>query len=421
VTILRTGSIGAFRSNAIRFRVLGTRSLGQHPLNQTVPSFGLLRDGCELPGGRLTLNEAQRAVLLEFPEAVSANGYYFATSDAGSEAADVISWSVEASAGNGSTWDAVGASVWRQYGDGTLGVYSHLPYPTPVARGYRVRVDYRIPWQWVLDTVVAHAVYAVGWSLSGVSCSFGREHLAKPMALVMSVPTTLLFLAEAIGYHAEGQMFTAMSVWIEYGPAQVVWIAGLAFFEAQLIWVLLLFSLSVLATLILRDTVLYGRPIMVPLSSFLTESSGFLTLLFVMAAMYFRRRAIRRAISLVVLDRAKYDTIWAALMNDPDTLRALLDVRRATADLQGRCALPARQLNRRLLCCGRPPPGLGGPAFRLAQSAARVDAMGALELSSPVYSLDQLFVQASCLELLLCRKIKVLIVHGCGCGSTAVR
>ncbi len=36
-------------------------------------------------------------------------------------------------------------------------------------------------------------------------------------------------------------------------------------------------------------------------------------------------------------------------MADPDTLRALLDVRRATADLQGRCALPARQRNRRLL------------------------------------------------------------------------
>jgi hypothetical protein len=410
VTILWTGSIGAFRSSAVRFRVLGSRGPGQHPLNQTVPSFGLLRDGCEVPGGRLTLDEAQRAGLLEFPDVVSANGYYFATSEAGPEAADAVLWSVEAIDDNRSTWTGVGASAWLQNSDGTLGLYQHLHYRTPTGRGFRIQVDHRIQWQWVIDSLVSRSIYAMMWFCTGVCGLIGREHKAKSIALTLSSLTATILAVEAIGYHMEGQMFSAASVWIECGPTQIIWIFGILLFETQIIWVLLIFSISILATLILRDTVLFRRPIMIPISTYLT-GAGILTLMFVIAVMYFRRRAIRRAKSLTVKDKETYDEVWNTLTGDSVSMLMLRDVQQAAAALNTRCTLPARQLNRLLAYCGSPPSSVNGssPSFVLGQSTSRLDLMGKLELLTPVHSLDQLFVQATCLEPMLCTKIKVLI------------
>ena len=411
--ILAKGSIGAFQCSSARMRVLEQQGITRNsfPINQTISSFGLLRDGCAVPGGNVSfqIDHEQLVVRVDFPSPINANGYYFVTSEAGSSGADPVRWTVEVLEYNSSAWLQVGASAWRQYSDGTLGLYSQLPFPTPTSRDYRVTVDYRIPWEWIVDAVVANIIYAAGWFSSAFTGLIGREHWCRTTVLNMSILAALFFLVEAIGYHLDGLTFTAISLWIEYGPTQLIWIIGIAFFEAQIIWTFFFFSISVLVTLVARDSVLYGQSVLVPVNSFCT-SSGMLILLFVVTIFYFRRRTIKRATNLVMKDMAHYDSSWSAVIGDPESMRALITVRQISQQLDARCVHPARQLNRQLPCHGRPLLSLGcGPVagVMLAQSAMRVDAMGELKFANPVCSLDQLFVQASCLEPLLREKVKV--------------
>ena len=396
-------------------QILSFRSKSHVQVNESVSQFGLLRDGCAVNGSRLTFDQVQQAVRLDFDEQISGNGYFFVTSAVSADS-DPVKWVIDVLLDDNTTWMPVGASCWKQYSDGTLGLYPQLPYPTPLARGDSVTVDYSISWEWIVDTVAANVGYSIGWFCSAMSGVLGREHISKQVVLAMSIATAFLFISEAIGYHLDGLTYTAASIWIEYGPTQVIWICGIAFFEAQIIWVLLLFSLSVLVTLIGRDFLLYGRPMLVPLTTFMT-SSGILVMIFVIIILYFRRRAVLRALKLITADRMHYDVAWAAVIANSDSLNSLSEIRKVVQQLKTRCIYPARQLNRLLPACGRPqmtPTELSCRATKktivaqkLARCALCMDIMGELEFSSPVCSLDQLFVQAACLEPLLREKVKV--------------
>lgn len=447
LSITQAGSAGTFRCTSVRLRVLGLRdsAVSEYPINGTLSSFGLLRANCPVQGGSLTFDTQECAARVDFAEPTHADGYYFRNSESWPSTFDPVRWVVEATEDNGTRWLEVGASGWRMYGDGTFGLYPHLPYPTPTSRGAIVMVDHGIPWEWIVDTVVVNAIYAVGWFSTALVGAIGRERSAKTVALIMMVPAAFLYVVEAAGYHFDGQVYTALSIWIEYGPTQIIMTCGIAFFEAEIMLVLLLFSLSVLVTLIGRDTFLYGRSILIPITSFLT-SSACLVLVFVVIILFLRYRVMRRAKGLVKADEMQYDSAWLQLIKDERSLGALRQICCIVEMLDKRPKFPARQLNRQLPCCwcdGQPRRRGQCACITLARKTSYITVVDSsdsfstarssmdsldwkpylfqkrgpnhngstlfagLNKNSPVRSLDQLFVQASCLEPLLRNKVKV--------------
>ena len=406
ISILQSGAIGAFTASSLRLQILEVDG-GDVPPTSINMSFGLLLDGCAVPGGRLIQIGDTDTVFLNFSTPVSANGYYI---DTFGQSVYPVRWLVEASS-NMSDWMAVGASVWRQYDDGTMGLYSHLRYSASSPDRGHVTVDHRIPWEWTVDSVVANIIYGLGWFCQAIVGMAGRENLVRQLLLAMSLSASLLFVVEAVGYHLDGQLYTAVSIWIEFGPSQLIWNIGIAFFGGQVLGVLAIFALSVLCTLIARDTGLYWRPIIVPLSSFLTSSS-MLILTFVAMIFCARRWIIHRSVQLVIPDKEKYDASWAELTDNPEVMQEILTLQNMVTELESRIALPARQLNLNYRCqkCGREC-GAQHPCsyVQLPRGSCQVSTYSAarLELSSPVRSLDQLFIQARCLGPLLREKSKV--------------
>jgi hypothetical protein len=434
--ILQQGSIGAFQATAARLVPKGLRDPAAWPSNSTVSSLCLTHNGCRVAGGNVSV--AAGVVRVDFAAQEAADGYFFSTAEAGPAGLDPVQWVLEASRDGGGLWETVGASCWRQYSDGSVGFYPHLPFPTPGDRGSVVQIDYRIPWEWGLDAVAANSIYAAGWFAATASGLVGREHVARNIILWMSCAAALVFFVEALGYLLANEGYTALSVLIEYGPSQAVWIVGLAFFESKLMHMLLWFGLTVLCTLLARDVALYQRPATVPLFSFLS-SSAFIVMIFVALAICFRWRSIRQAVRLVAEDKFRYDAVWEDLMRDEAAFRRLTDLRKLAEDAQRRCCISARQFNRKFLSgacrcrrgclrsgfgwaglsCGSQPDlavttGPASTAFNTRMTIA-----GSVDPSNPLRSLDQLFVQASCLEPLLRRKVKVYATGGLAVNDLA--
>jgi hypothetical protein len=119
-----------FDAGLLRLRILELRDPALPAERAAVGALGLLRDGCAAAGSRVAgaaaaagaLAVANGTATLALAATAAANGYFLVTA-AGDAGADPARWLLEASADNGSSWAAVGASGWRPALDLTDGLY----------------------------------------------------------------------------------------------------------------------------------------------------------------------------------------------------------------------------------------------------------------------------------------------------------
>ena len=352
-----------------------------------------------------------------------------------------VRWVVEASADNGSTWLSVGASVWRLNSDGSSSLYPQLPYsvplPAPAATarslllieagiaGTEVRVDGRPPLSWVLIGCTDNVYYSLGFFSFSAAGLLGHAHWIRLLWLALLGVDALFNLAAiaAIAF-AEPWMWRETAEMGLYVLSLAVLAGGSAFYEQSFIAFLLLYCLLDMGSYAIPGVLLYKRS----WAAVLLEQLMTLTavgLIFCIAAFVFRRRAITRAHSLVLADRRRYDTAWGALRSDPAAEVALMSVRDEAARFLSRTGvIHASRCCRQFVRRGPPrryklSESLRNLGLELLPSLPRfASSPPSHSQSEPVRSLDQLYVQAWCLNPILRRKVQQWALESGGCFVT---
>ena len=373
---------GAFLAAGLRFRVLALRG-GGTPNATAAPGwadFGLLSGGCTVPLPPDAVLTAA-GTLLWGPE-VAADGYYFVTGS-GDAMLDPIQWEVQAAVAG--EWSNVGASGWRTDATGWPEFLPGLRFDTPLARGQRVDVDLRPPWPSLVKSWLSSALWVAGLFCSVAVGVMGRQWAVRPVLVLTCLLSLSLTIICAAGFAAVGDSRSATSsaLWV---VSSTLLLVGLARFEAQIVAIFVAFALTYYVASLATDLAIYSPAIGLSAALYnLLPTPASATLLFALVIIVFRRRTLARARRLVLIDRSRYDALWADLAASPDAQRGLLAVRDHVRDLTTGLAPEApRQYNRE-----RQPeetvPSVVGP------SGAPVRLRGP---TGPVDSLEQLFAQA---------------------------
>ncbi len=409
-----------FTANVVRLRPLHLRGDGGGGVpppataGAVVGALGLLHNGCRVAegGGGALLSGGGGTAAFFLGQPVVANGYFFATSEGGSVAADPVAWVIDISRDNGTTWLEVGASAWRlsTFGNG-LDLFPRLPYPTPAApRGAAVEMDHRQPFQMVIMSIYGGFLWAV-FLLSAVAAArAGRAAAVRPLLVAFLLAAGGFLVASAAGlaytHDWRGSVEAAL-----FAVAQWALALAIALRECRLVAILCAYSVLYGAIIILGDALLYEAKW---LSILLTvaQSHSAATAIFAAAVFWVRRGVLDRARRLVLADRARYDAVWTEIVAAPCAARALEDLHSTVEQLRARAAsarAAARQLNRRALALLTQP----GELEQMMDHVLGVS--GTVDPANPVRSLDQLYVQATCLHPILMRKVRAWATASRGC------
>ena len=405
--------------------------------NSLVSDFGLIQDGCKMNISHASSrNFVGSAVILNLSEQVRANGYFFQTTNSSADN-DPVKWTVQASTDNGSSWQIVGASVWRYITDGDVLFYPQLAFDTPFERGMNIIFDRRLPWQWCMVSIVRGIVLFLGNVMTLCYAVSGREESSKTSCIVMFSMLGLCFIVSALGCNWKGLWREATEKWI-YVPECFVIPIGLAFYESKIIAVLFVFGVLGAICSLLADCIVYGQD---GKCFFINSSQNiyifFFTVGFVCLVSLFNRSILKKARTLVLEDKVVYDTLWTKIIQDPQAQSDLQVLQNLIQSVQYKeigfgfgLSTDPRQYNAHFFT-GRDNILLqmkSSSFFLRLRRAASVVGMSrsmemhcSQEISSRIDSLDQLFAQANCLHPLLIHKTKEWALKCDGCVMVTCR
>ncbi len=412
----------------VRLRPLQLRSaaLAQAESNPSESEFGLLRDGCRLQ----SVNKASGSV--EFTRnsidsewristatqsKLNANGYYLTL--ASNSSVDPIRWIVEASNDNGSTWTAVSASTWRMTPDGTVQVYpqqstltmadpAYLPYTSSAQRAV-LNVDMRPSVSWALTNCVGIGVAGLGLTFCVVAAFFGRISIFMTMFKSIYVIVTLLWLTAALcsGLSMGRESIVVWSRSIPKLPGAL----ALIFYDTWLLFIFVFWGISDLVLCIATEVFLYQLDWSTFVQILVSSSLSWIHILFAATIFVLRKRAVNRANKLILKDQQRYDTIWAAECLQSSAASAIHLLTDECVQILCVCdrTIP-RQLNSQDKAYTSNQAYDPKPAKCIVNHSlfswcnAIRTAQGKHSKGLTVDSLDQLFVQAWCLDpFLLCK------------------
>jgi hypothetical protein len=426
----------AFPADVICIQVLGLRDPGLAVIAPNLMYFGPMENDCRVPGFEKKSIATNNTLCTFFTKQIFINGYYFVTSD-GPVDMDPVRWSVLASADNQSTWTLVGASVWKMFGDGTIGLYDQLPFFTTTDRRAEVKHDLRPTWPWVLDWLFCFIVNALGYFSCFVAAINGWSKLVKTIWIAFCLTVAIIFLFAAIGYYAAGNSRAAATCLLEMVP-QLVFVLGISFYESKIIHLLLVCSLCFAVSLLIDNVVIYSSSWVSTIPSII-QSAGTAAFIFAIIVSCFRRRALRRSGKLVTADKERYDQVWLSLINnEPHHQNILMKIRNEAWFSMNDCNMVvprqySRKFARKNLSMAEVPFEIlttsnisNSTIWSMFQKTDEEKSLselldsqrwlpGSLDYDNPVKSLDQLFVQASCLHPILLQKVKTWAKASGGC------
>ena len=411
-----------------------------------VVRFGLLRDDCvvsSVVGAGAELRTAGRDS--------AANGYHFALAGDAPTSAVPVSWALEASddggsswrpssrcewltvkasADNGSTWTTVGGqSSWlADCADG--GVRLGPAAAGALVPGALVRVDFRQgeEFTWL---AIGFAAVPLGWLCALLAAALGRVHLFRPMLVVTLAAWSVWSLGwQAAAWAGGAGGRRGLYLWVMWGTVPAVWSAvGFQLLERRLVLVFLVDGLLFLAGFVVLFADFYNSSLLGAFSAALpcgmSLSLGVYLTLSGVVFYWLRWRVLRRALRLVRTDKQHYDTFWADVLRAqmPDCLALREKAQAIAAHL---LAAPPQQTTRSHRAGSSRSPlaaPLGG--FRAGEQivwankrhlywswhglksiVASTPAASAQAQLYPLFSLDQLFVQAICTRPILLRKVQ---------------
>ena len=455
-----------FLANVLCIDVKELRDGNEHPASPNIQSFGPIMNGCMFKtnassGSHNMWNSVTGSTMcIYMNDTFGMNGYFFKTSSKTADA-DPVKWKVRASTDNGTTWQVVGASVWRVFGDGSSGFYDQIAFSTPKDRETEVLFDLRPPWPWIVDWVIDYVVNSAGFVGCFLGAVTGHNHLVKNIWIGFYFLGSLVFCVSALGYHTAGNSRAAAACWLELGP-QLVFVIGITFYESKIILLLLICSFCFVFSLAIDNIIIYTSDVMTTVQS-IVQSAGTLAFIFASVVTFFRRRTLNRSRKLVLDDKERYDTVWTGIISEePDAYNMLAAInnaslfwnQQAVVTSSSNLGVAPRQYTRKFATADRrdSPTSENGVALSVLRTASReLEALGkwkfgytslhqnrwearadaddilsaqldctrwipeTLDFNRPIKSLDQLFVQASCLHPILLRKVKAWAKASGGC------
>ncbi len=388
----------------MQFDVLESSMTGKVLVNKEIVGFGLLLDGCNVDGGLFSLID-NGSVLCKYKNTVQANGYYFTTSNPSEQDTLVpVRWVVKAQTGGNNinrSWIQVAASGW-QYGSlGETIPLSQLAYELPIFRGKKIVVDNQQIWPAIISATSGGIEWAIGLSCCIIMARLGWLSFVRVCFLCCSCFDIIAAMASTIGFYLFGFNRAAaengLILWL-----QLTFAAGIYWFEAQVVYVFMVYGLQFWLITTIKDLFIYQMPWSAIVLD-LFPSIGTVTVLFGACILLFRRKALSRARQLVLSDMKRYNAAWASVQDAEGASEMLNELEQvvSSVSLHVKGSDVPRQFN-----CAQ---------GQLSATKA------ALQCTCPVKSLDQLFVQAMCIHPILLHKAKAWAAKSNGCFPAVVK
>ena len=436
IQAMRSAGLYTPLPSLVCLQATGLRNVSLSPEKAMVGGFGLTLNGCPVAGGQYLPRSAnvncsgadyslaKAAVLASATACVSfstpqeGNGYYFDTVSVqkGIEN-DPVQWTIKASADNGLEWWSIGASAWFIQYSGKILYFPGLSFGTPTERDVRVMFSAQPPWEWVFIWINSQMVQGIGFFATALAGTASKLSLARSLLIGTLALVAVGMAVAAIGYHIEGLTRDACFAWLAALPSGLLAL-GVVIFEVHILKVLVSVAAVYVLVIVLHSAVLY--PDNSVLLKMLATGPGVLLISLAAMGAIMRRLAVRAADRLISGDKAAYDTIWANLIAEHSTYQSLECLKLAVLELgqvAEKISLPkqiklkgARQYNSKHVHASKHDRQQRGMFFGSDDAASP----GTLNWSSPVLSLDQLFVQAECLAPFLVVKVQEWAQSSCG-------
>ncbi len=277
--------------------------------------------------------------------------------------------------------------------------------------------DHLPPWEWSLT----NAFYAFQNALSFLFCFVlavaSQKHMVKTVWMVFTAANIFVLVVGAIGYISDHDIRAAGDLWLKV-PKCIAFLVGMTFFEEWALAVLFFHCILEAVSLLVSDYFFYIVNWTLFLQNIGTSISA-CYFIFATIIVLFRQRSLHRAKRLMTIDQARYDNIWRSLLELPS---AQINLAALAAQVESivsmRPGSVAQQLNR--LCTEHRSSiryaqlQSARASFSLKRKSARrrrsylgmTGVPGSIDPNSPVDSLDQLYVQAMCLNPMLISKIQ---------------
>ena len=428
------GGAGLLAPSLLRLRTLDAQNPIISSGTVVVARFGLLRDDCVVSSA---LGPGPS------PGDALANGYHFALA---ADGPGLAGWAVQASDDNGTSWAPVApcawvtvqtwseqAQDWVMLGGGSSWLTDCVDggvREVELATGALVRVGYGQgeSFTWLAIGFVA---VPLGWLCALLAAMLGRVHLVQRILVV----TLAGWAVWSLGWQAASwpsmrdarRSLYLLFAWITLPAAFSA--VGFHVLERRLVFVFFVDGLLFLLGFVLLCAENFGlaslRPALATNPPFALSLALGLYLTFSAAIFYWLRwRVVRRARQLVLQDRRRYDSFWAEVLQSQGA--DCLDLRaKAQALIACLPAATPQQMTRsqnisraspfRRLIHPKEPVLAGEGGLNVSSWWNRhVFRLQARAVLYPLFSLDQLFVQAVCAFPLLLRKVQQWAAASCG-------
>mmetsp|Transcript_60146 Transcript_60146/g.159854 ORF Transcript_60146/g.159854 Transcript_60146/m.159854 type:complete len:757 (+) Transcript_60146:2012-4282(+) len=388
---------GHFALTQLKVEVLSLRKSNITPTNAQVASIGLLNDGCVVSVHSETIVQNSTFVV-SFPSEVVANGYFFFTSTQ-SPAFDPVRWVVSVATPN-STWRTVGASVWR------WGMYSErelhpgMAFDTPVDRMRRIDLDLSMTWPVRLLTFTGGVEWALAFWSSVILAWTGREYLIKGLFSLIAAGDLVFIITAVVGF---GIMGNTREVIFSVGILGLEFIMFLTFsiFESRVVTMLLAYSVLYVTVYSLEHYLLYNVEDE-DLAAKVFSSPVSVTTCVSLLLLYFRFTTLRKSRRLISPDIKLYETMWSRLIYQNESKSQLEELQRAVSDAASKLQVEfpmsqPRQKKHSSVSTFQQRELVGGELS---------EELGIFDRDNLISSLDHLFIQADCMQLVLLQKVK---------------
>ncbi len=396
--------------------------------------FGLLKDGCKMEAASCQIMNDGTALLHNLGKDLKSNGYYFQIPK--KHMSLPLRWNVQIGQTNGTEWLTVGSSVWRRDADESIAFYPQLSYTPSVGNrmyrtaafnsdGVEITVNMSPPIQWYATYISAYLWNGIWLLCFLLTAVLRKERYASYFIFLLFATVAVLELLSSIGYWIINAHRESLFIFL-WVPADLMVSIGIVLFESQLVKIVLLYSaIGVLVVMI--QGYIYELDFLNTCFRMLQSPYAAPALLACIIIM-FRWRAVSQAHRLVCNDQALYQLVWSDIISKPEYLTCLAEMKVEVDRLQlgmssskprQRCARQAgstirihsdlsRQrtwlsswLSKHLLVVPKPlRSGLSSESTGQLPHYTDSDQFPWLD------NLDQLYVQATCLQPFLIEKVR---------------
>ena len=406
VSILKKG--GSFAGRAVRISIRDLDgSAGRIAERPEILGLGLLQGGCRVAQPSLKINQSYSSIdyMVVYHERILADGYFFTIAPSRRDL-QILSWKVEVSADVDGSWTAVGASTWRILPDGSADLHFKLPFVRKRAEHQEdsrsdVEVDMRPDTSWLITNAIIFSVNGLG----GISCVIVSGRIDNFVRIFK-----LWFATIGIAWVFAACCCNTVFMWRE---AIALWLKSLGRVlsclivlkdDSYLLSAFMFVGLTDCFSSILSEVWLYEMSWRHFAYNFLMSGIAVVIFLFGVCMLFYRRHVLVHAQNIICADMLRYDAIWAETIDEPALCLLCEMVQRIKQFYPHVCSVP-RQFQGDQYCRAVSKCTLS-TIFRSSFNLGSLYLLRRGPNLIPVDSLDQLFVQATCLHPILLSKVK---------------